>query len=199
MPPKQASRSGHREILGETIAKFEFYERGWNPYSHFLDVDKVDLILRRAENGPPVYREVQVKYGKLWSTDKGWQAKHWDVTSWRFFRPHEFDGFGDQLFIAYVLAEDTGYKHDLFIFPVAEFRKLLREAPASGRGCKIYLGRLRTEESKWTMRRGVDRKFEEVNAETCVAVSQFYRAFHLLETPTDAAAAPSSRQTRGEA
>jgi hypothetical protein len=41
------SRFGHYEVLGETYAKFEFFEKGWNPYSRFLDVDKVDLILRR--------------------------------------------------------------------------------------------------------------------------------------------------------
>jgi hypothetical protein len=40
-------RAGHYEILGETYAKFEFFQHGWNPYSRFLDVDKVDVILRR--------------------------------------------------------------------------------------------------------------------------------------------------------
>jgi hypothetical protein len=40
-------KAGHQEILGETLAKFEFFENGWHPYSRFLDVDKVDLILRR--------------------------------------------------------------------------------------------------------------------------------------------------------
>ncbi len=39
-------QAGHYEILGETYAKFEFFENGWNPYTRFLDVDKVDLILR---------------------------------------------------------------------------------------------------------------------------------------------------------
>ena len=40
-------KAGHYEILGETYAKFEFFENGWYPYSRFFDVDKVDLILRR--------------------------------------------------------------------------------------------------------------------------------------------------------
>lgn len=40
-------RAGHYEILGETVAKFELFQKGWNPSSRFLDVDKVDLILRR--------------------------------------------------------------------------------------------------------------------------------------------------------
>jgi len=30
------SRAGYYEILGETYAKFEFFEKGWNPYSRFL-------------------------------------------------------------------------------------------------------------------------------------------------------------------
>jgi hypothetical protein len=50
------SRAGHYEILGETYAKFEFFEKGWNPYSRFLDVDKVDLILRRRSAGCPTHR-----------------------------------------------------------------------------------------------------------------------------------------------
>ncbi len=58
-------KAGHLEILGETIAKVEFFENGWNPYSRFLDVDKVDLILRRRLHGRIIYREVQVKFGKL--------------------------------------------------------------------------------------------------------------------------------------
>ncbi len=31
-------KAGGYEILGETYAKFEFFENGWNPYSRFLDV-----------------------------------------------------------------------------------------------------------------------------------------------------------------
>jgi hypothetical protein len=45
--PADRRRAGHQEILGETLAKFEFFQHGWHPYSRFLDVDKIDLILRR--------------------------------------------------------------------------------------------------------------------------------------------------------
>lgn len=31
-------KSGHYEIHGETIAKFEFFQNGFNPYSRYLDV-----------------------------------------------------------------------------------------------------------------------------------------------------------------
>lgn len=63
LEPEARRKAGHYEILGETYAKFEFFENGWNPYSRFLDVDKVDLILRRRDTDQPIYREVQVKYG----------------------------------------------------------------------------------------------------------------------------------------
>ena len=43
----------------ESVAKFEFFENGWNPYSRFLDIDKVDLILRRKDSGRTIYREIR--------------------------------------------------------------------------------------------------------------------------------------------
>ena len=60
-------RAGHQEILGETLAKFEFFQHGWHPYTRFLDVDKIDLILRRRNDSQVDYREVQVKFGKLYT------------------------------------------------------------------------------------------------------------------------------------
>ena len=77
-------RAGHYEILGETLAKFEFFQQGWNPYRRFLDVDKVDLILRRSQAGIPCYREVQVKFGKLFKVGPAWERRLFDVTTWRF-------------------------------------------------------------------------------------------------------------------
>ena len=84
------SRAGHYEILGETYAKFEFFEKGWNPYSRFLDVDKVDLILRRrSATGQRIYREIQVKFGKLYPVGPAWERELFDFTSWRFFKEQE--------------------------------------------------------------------------------------------------------------
>lgn len=175
-------KAGHLEILGETIAKFEFFERGWNPYSRFLDVDKVDLILRRTENDSPVYREVQVKYGKLYEQTSGWQARLFDLTSWRFFKQDEFAGANAKLFIAYVLATDDGYSSDLFLFRASEFSKLIRDAPRSGNRHKMYISRCRDAPDHWVMRRQ-DRQFDQVTDETCVDVSKYRRAFELLEAP----------------
>ncbi len=42
-------KRGNEGVHGETIAKFEFAEAGWNPYSHYYDQSKVDLILRRED------------------------------------------------------------------------------------------------------------------------------------------------------
>jgi len=116
--PKAKSKAGHYEILGETYAKFEFFENGWNPYSRFLDVDKVDLILRRKVNGEKIYREVQVKYGKLYdigTVGTAWARRLFDFSSWRFFKEDEFTAqLNDAgFFIAYVLAADIGYRGDI--------------------------------------------------------------------------------------
>ena len=70
---QQKAQAGHYEILGETLAKFEFFEAGWNPYQRYLDVDKVDFILRRRVADKVTYREVQVKYGKLYDCGPKWE------------------------------------------------------------------------------------------------------------------------------
>lgn len=85
-------KAGYYEIQGETIAKFELFENGWNPYSRYLDVDKVNLLLRkRGSKGTIEYREIQVKLGTLFTCGK-WEQKIFDVTTWRFFRIKEYNG-----------------------------------------------------------------------------------------------------------
>src|SRR5882672_9746011 len=120
--PEARRKAGHYEILGETYAKFEFFENGWNPYSRFLDVDKVDVILRRRHRNRPIYREVQVKYGKLWPLKPSQEGGLFDSTSWRFFREDEFDAFLDHsdFYIVLILAADAGYAGDIFIFPIRD-------------------------------------------------------------------------------
>src|SRR5260370_13074480 len=118
------SRAGYYEILSETYAKFEFFEKGWNPYSRFLDVEKVDLILRRRIKGQIVYREIQVKFGKLYPVGPAWEREHFDFTSWRFFKVEEFAGpLGPKkFFIAYALSPAPGPANpplpdDIFLSP----------------------------------------------------------------------------------
>jgi hypothetical protein len=173
--------AGHYEILGETYAKFEFFESGWNPYARFLDADKVDFILRRRQGNRIIYREIQVKYGKLFRCTLKWELPLFDITSWRFFKEHEFDPFLDHpsFFVTYILAEDIGYRGDIFIFPVRDFARLLREAIPSGDNKRtVYISRLKDEPERWVLRRL--RKFSAVDDSSTVDVSQYRRNFSVL-------------------
>ena len=174
-------KAGHYEILGETYAKFEFFEQGWNSYSRFLDVDKVDLILRRKDSGHRIYREVQVKFGKLFEVKSAWERALFDWTSWRFFKDHEFAGEVDRkdFFIAYVLAPDIGYQKDIFIFPVREFVESIRCAPSSKGQWRVVISRLRGEPERWFLRR-TTKRFAAVADGTCIELSNYRRNFGVL-------------------
>lgn len=173
-------KAGHYEVIGETLAKVEFFDNHWNPYSRFLDQDKVDLLLRRVVSGVPIYREVQVKYGKLYSVGgPAWEQALFDLTSWRFFRPKEFDTSPAALFLAYVLAEDSGYRGDIFIFPIRDFSALIARAPVAGKNHRVYISRCKDAPARWVLR--CQSKFTEINSTTTVDVSKYRRAFHLLE------------------
>jgi hypothetical protein len=187
MPEKAQTRSaddqrraGHREVLGETYAKFEFFENGWNPYTRFLDVDKVDMILRKRHQNSPIYREVQVKYGKLWQLKpESWEGV-FDYSSWRFFREDEFESHLNQLdfYIVMILAADTGYAGDIFIFPVRDFVRLVKLAIPSGGKRKVYISRSRHDQSKWYLRRVT--KIKDIAPNSAVDVSSFRRNFAVL-------------------
>ena len=179
------SRAGHYEILGETYAKFEFFEKGWNPYSRFLDVDKVDLILRRRINGQIVYREIQVKFGKLYPVGPDWERQLFDFTSWRFFKENEFVGQSEQkdFFIAYVLSRDPdpykpAYQGDIFIFPVRKFVEVIRQGIASKGQRKVYLSRLKGMEERWFLRKAA--RFATINDDVCLDVTKYRRNFEVL-------------------
>jgi len=181
------SRAGHYEILGETYAKFEFFEKGWNPYSRFLDVDKVDLILRRRIEGQIVYREIQVKFGKLYPVGPAWEREHFDFTSWRFFKEEEFAGHLDQkdFFIAYILSRDPdphkpAYQGDIFIFPVRKFVEIVRQGISSKGQRKVYLSRLKGEEERWVLRKAT--RFAKITDEACLDVTEYRRNFEVLLT-----------------
>ena len=182
MEPKFRHKAGHYEILGETYAKFEFFQTGWNPYSRFLDIDKVDLILRRRQGDSPVYREVQVKFGKLYQVGPAWERRLFDVTSWRFFRDDEFDQAVPGLFIAYVLSEDAEYRGDFFIFPISDFSSIIRLAPLTGGKRRVCISRCLGSSNRWVVRR--KQKFDEVSEKTCLDVSGYRRNFALLDKDT---------------
>jgi hypothetical protein len=179
--PDARRKAGHYEILGETYAKFEFFQKGWNPYSRFLDVDKVDLLLRRVVAGQPIYREVQVKFGKLYRVGPVWERKLFDVTSWRFFKEGEFEDASEHLYIAYVLSEDDEYRGDFFVFPAREFAAIIRAAPIVGskRRHRVYISRCLDDPDRWVLRR--QSKFDVVNDDTCLDVTHYRRNFAILE------------------
>ena len=165
--------------LGETLAKFEFFQSGWNPYSRFLDVDKVDMVLRRTKNAQAEYREIQVKFGKLLPVAAEWEQALFDVTSWRFFEQDEFAQTRPGLYLAYVLSPDDRYRGDMFLFPAREFASLVSRAPLAGGKHRVYISRLVGNSDRWVLRR--QNRFETVTAESCVDVSRYYRAFDVLE------------------
>lgn len=173
------NKTGHQEIYGETIAKIEFYEQGFNPYSRFLDVDKVDLVLRRREGGRIVYREVQVKYGRLYRCDRGWERELFDVTSWRFFGRDEFADHRTNLWVAYILVhDDRRYEGDIFIFPSRVFHELVGAAIAVGDGSKrkMYISKARSD-GRWYLR--TSKKFLALGPETVRSVEEYRRRFSL--------------------
>jgi hypothetical protein len=178
MEPEMRRRAGHYEVLGETYAKFEFFQKGWNPYSRFLDVDKVDLILRRSVDGQVIYREVQVKFGKLYRVGPAWERRLFDVTSWRFFKQGEFDNTNPSLYITYVLSEDDEYRGDFFVFPVRDFASIIRAAPLAGGKHRVFLSRTIEEPKRWVLRK--ESRFNEVTATTCLDVTKYRRNFDVL-------------------
>ena len=177
---EQKHRAGHYEILGETLAQFEFFEAGWNPYQRDLDIDKVDFILRQRQDDQVVYREIQVKYGKLYDCNLKWEQPLFDLSSWRFFKDNEFAAHATRkdFFLAYVLAHDSGYKRDIFVFPIAIFHELLSKAVESAGKRMVWISRSNDDPKRWYFR--LKRRFSEINDATCFEVTKYHRNFSIL-------------------
>jgi hypothetical protein len=174
-------KAGHQEILGETLAKFEFFQHGWHPYTRFLDVDKIDLILRRRRGAKVEYREVQVKFGKLYTCTKSWEKPLFSVSSWRFFTETNLDGLTDRkgLFFAYVLAPDDGFKGDMFVFPIESFADIVRRSDRLNNGSyRVYISRDHSSLGRWYVRR--ESRFDVLTEATTIDVTSYYRNFGSL-------------------
>jgi hypothetical protein len=174
-------RAGHQEILGETLAKFEFFQHGWHPYSRFLDVDKIDLILRRRDGSAVTYREVQVKYGKLYVCTRAWELALFSHSSWRFFTEKNLTDITDRggLYLTYVLAPDDGFKGDMFIFPARAFADIVRRSDRLGNGSyRVYISKTNGARTRWYVRRLP--KFERLDTESAIDVIDYYRNFGCL-------------------
>jgi hypothetical protein len=179
--PEMRRRAGHQEILGETLAKFEFFKRGWHPYTRFLDVDKVDLVLRRRRGKQVDYRDVQVKFGKLYTCTAKWELPLFSHSSWRFFTEKDLTRLSDQegLFLAYVLAPDDGFKPDMFIMPIVTFADVIRRSDRLKNGkYRVYISRTHGENPRWYVRRVP--KFDVLNEATVIDVTTHYENFKCL-------------------
>ena len=67
---KKLDKAGHKEVIGETIAKLVLFRNKFNVYSRFLDVDAVDMIVRNKKNDKITYNEIQIKYSKYYEGNK---------------------------------------------------------------------------------------------------------------------------------
>jgi hypothetical protein len=180
-PAQMRRKAGHQEILGETLAKFEFFQHGWHPYTRFLDIEKIDLILRRRREGKAEYREVQVKFGKLFTCTQRWEIPLFSVSSWRFFKENALADLSQYpaLFLAYVLAPDDGFKGDVFIMPAKTFVDLIQRSDKLGNGdYRVCISRSLEERPRWYLRR--KSGFKTLSDETVIDVTEHYRNFACL-------------------
>lgn len=175
-------KAGHYEIHGETIAKFEFFQSEFNPYSRYLDVDKVDLILRKKDKDKVRFVEVQVKFGTLYIGKSKWYSKRLRCHSWKFFKLDEFKNSQKNLFIAYVLSLRDNYKGDIFIFPVKKFHELINKAVKSktkkGLKAKFMIANDITTE-KWFV--CTQSKFGDNNVTNGIDVTSYRRNFKQMD------------------
>jgi hypothetical protein len=176
--------AGHLEIVGETIAKFELHQNGWNPFQHFVDDDKVDLVIRkRLADGQILFREIQVKHGRFYEHGKsGWQGKLFTRTVWRNFSRQEFKQGSKDFFVMLVCGGtmDFQYAGDTFVFRGSEFQSLLQQLPAfrlGGEDVAMYL--TLGIDGRWYMLRN-RKKFSAISPDTCIDVTHARRNFGIL-------------------
>src|SRR5687768_2829924 len=166
--------TGHLEVIGETIAKFELFQNGWNPFQHFVDDDKVDLVIRkRAANGDILFREIQVKHGRLYQSRKStWTGALFQRTGWRNFARDEFIEQRKNFFVMLVFGgtADFQYAGDTFVFRGSEFHAILQQLPQFGSGADkgvMYLSL--GNDGRWYVLKS-RKKFKCISKETCIDV-----------------------------
>lgn len=180
-----AERSGHLEIIGETAAKLLLFQQGWNPYSRFLDVDKVDLILRRNRKNAPEYREIQVKYRRLFGAGKPshWGSKLFSATAWYTADADEFASHRPGFFVMFVFGyPDRRIEEDVLIFPSRDLHKIIQRAPLHKKNDDarvLYISKS-SDDSSWYVRL-TRRKFAQIAADTCVDVTKYKNNFSVLD------------------
>jgi hypothetical protein len=179
------NRSGHLEIIGETAAKLLLFQQGWNPYSRFLDVDKVDLILRRNRNNAPEYREIQVKYRRVWEgSEQGpWASKFFSATAWYSAKMNEFASHRPGFFVMFVVGyPNRRIETDVLIFPSRALHEIIQRAPLHKKGEDtrvLYISKSLAD-SRWYVRL-TRNKIAQIDATTCDDVTNYCNNFAILD------------------
>ena len=175
-------KPGHLEVIGETAAKLLLFQKGWNPYSRFLDVDKVDLILRRSQKNKTEYREIQIKYRRLFENNRDrWDGRLFSATAWYNADKDEFKAHRPGFFILFVFGyPDRRLEKDVLIFPSKEFHEIIQKSPPIKEGDKrvVYISKAKNNHGwyTWLSR----KKFSAISPQTCQDVSRFLNNFDLL-------------------
>ena len=183
--PLVEARSGHLEIIGETAAKLILFQHGWNPYSRFLDVDKVDLILRRNRKSVTEYREVQVKYRRLFASEKSsrWASQFFSATAWYNADIDEFAAHRAGFFVMFIFGyPDREIEKDVLIFPSRDLHEIIQRAPLKKKGTDervLYISKSCTD-SRWFVRL-TRNKITQVDATTVVDVTKYRNNFAVLD------------------
>jgi len=177
--------SGHLEIIGETAAKLLLFQQGWNPYSRFLDVDKVDLILRRNRNNAPEYREIQVKYRRLYAADKlsRWDSRLFSAVAWYTPDNDEFASHRPGLFVMFIFGyPDRRIEKDVLILPSRALHEIIQRSPRhkkTGEKRSLYISKSRAD-GRWYVRL-TRTKFTQIDATTCIDVTPYCGNFAILD------------------
>ena len=117
MPHKflnENSTAGHKEIIGETIAKLILHKRGFNPYSRFLDKEAIDLIVRNDKGKEVTYNEIQVKYSKKYLDP---DENYWFKINQRTFNPRFY------YYFMFICEDDD----KIFIIPSLTLKGMLKK------------------------------------------------------------------------
>jgi hypothetical protein len=184
-PTLVEQRSGHLEIIGETAAKLLLFQQGWNPYSRFLNVDKVDLILRRNRTNIPEYREIQVKYRRLFvgTQSSQWHTKFFSATAWYAADLNEFASHRPGFFVMFIFGyPDRQIEKDVLIFPSRDLHEIIQRCPLQKKDSNtrgLYISRS-CSDSRWYVRL-TRRKFTQIDATTGVDVTKYRNNFAVLD------------------
>jgi len=176
-------KAGHLEVIGETAAKLLLFQKGWNPYTRFLDEDKVDLLLRRRKNRKTEYREIQVKYRRFYSNSPSrWARKLFTNTLWYEVKSNEFAEHRPNLFVLFVFGHpNQRVEEDALLFPSADLHRIIQKSPPvkGGKRRVLYISKAVDGDGWHVWRRR--NQFASINSKTCHDVSKYLNNFAALD------------------